>query len=118
MIRRPPSSPLFPSPPLSRSEPPELDVATAGAEEIDPRLDLIKGLGGAHLREKVVACAGRLMVVIADEAKLVSRLGERVPLPVEVVEFALPVCDRLLRALGWEPGRRLGAGGPPVRAGV
>src|SRR2546430_6922478 len=81
MIRRPPSSPLFPSPPLSRSETPELDVVIDGADEIDPRLDLIKGLGGAHLREKVVACAGRLMVVIADEAKLVSRLGERVPLP-------------------------------------
>jgi ribose 5-phosphate isomerase A len=92
---------------------PALDVVIDGADEIDPELNLIKGLGGAHLREKVVACAGRLMVVIADDAKLVSRLGERVPLPVEVVEFALPVCNRLLRDRGWEPARRMRADGSP-----
>ena len=92
---------------------PELDVVIDGADEIDPGLDLIKGLGGAHLREKVVATAGRLMVVVADERKLVSRLGERAPLPVEVVEFALPVCARLLRERGWEPARRIGADGRP-----
>ena len=92
---------------------PELDVVIDGADEIDPDLDLIKGLGGAHLREKVVATAGRLMVVVADEQKLVSRLGERAPLPVEVVEFALPVCARLLRERGWEPVRRTGADGRP-----
>jgi ribose 5-phosphate isomerase A len=92
---------------------PELDVVIDGADEIDPGLDLIKGLGGAHLREKVVATAGRLMVVVADERKLVSRLGERAPLPVEVVEFALPVCARLLRERGWEPARRTGADGRP-----
>jgi ribose 5-phosphate isomerase A len=92
---------------------PELDVVIDGADEIDPDLDLIKGLGGAHLSEKVVATAGRLMVVVADERKLVSRLGERAPLPVEVVEFALPVCARLLRERGWEPARRTGADGRP-----
>ena len=58
------------------AETPELDVVIDGADEIDPGLDLIKGLGGAHLREKVVASAGRLMVVVADERKLVSRLGD------------------------------------------
>jgi ribose 5-phosphate isomerase A len=92
---------------------PELDVVIDGADEIDPDLDLIKGLGGAHLREKVVATAGRLMVVVADEQKLVSRLGELAPLPVEVVEFALPVCARLLRERGWQPARRTGADGRP-----
>lgn len=92
---------------------PELDVVIDGADEIDPALDLIKGLGGSHLREKVVACAGRLMVVVADEGKLVSRLGELAPLPVEVVEFALPVCSRLLRERGWEPALRTRAGGRP-----
>lgn len=92
---------------------PELDVVIDGADEIDPGLDLIKGLGGAHLREKVVACAGRLMVVVADEQKLVSRLGELAPLPVEVVEFALPVCTRLLRERGWEPALRTRADGRP-----
>jgi ribose 5-phosphate isomerase A len=67
---------------------PELDVVIDGADEIDPRLCLIKGLGGAHLREKVVASAARRMVVIADESKLVGRLGEKAPLPVEVIAFA------------------------------
>lgn len=95
------------------AECPALDVVIDGADEIDPELNLIKGLGGAHLREKVVAFAGRLMVVIADDSKLVSRLGERVPLPVEVVEFALPVCDRLLRERGWEPVRRMRPDGSP-----
>jgi ribose 5-phosphate isomerase A len=92
-------------------ETPRLDVVIDGADEIDPGLELIKGLGGAQLREKVVACAGRLMVVVADETKLVSRLGERVPLPVEVVEFARPVCDLRLRELGWHPTLRMGADG-------
>jgi ribose 5-phosphate isomerase A len=95
------------------AETPRLDVVIDGADEIDPGLDLIKGLGGAHLREKVVACAAGLMVVVADEAKLVARLGERAPLPVEVVTFALPVSGRLLRERGWEPTLRLGAGGSP-----
>jgi ribose 5-phosphate isomerase A len=98
---------------LTLTECPELDVVIDGADEIDPGLDLIKGLGGAHLREKVVASAGRLMVVIADDSKLVSHLGRRAPLPVEVVEFALPVCDRLLREQGWEPTRRMRADGSP-----
>jgi ribose 5-phosphate isomerase A len=95
------------------AETPELDVVIDGADEIDPELDLIKGLGGAHLREKVVASAGRVMIVVADEAKLVARLGERAPLPVEAVEFALPVCERALRGLGWQPTRRLTAAGTP-----
>ena len=95
------------------AETPELDVVIDGADEIDPDLDLIKGLGGAHLREKVVASAGRAMIVVADESKLVVRLGERAPLPVEVVEFALPVCQRALRGLGWEPTRRIAADGTP-----
>jgi ribose 5-phosphate isomerase A len=92
---------------------PRLDVVIDGADEIDPGLNLIKGLGGAHLREKVVACAGELMVVVADEAKLVARLGERAPLPVEVVEFARPVCDLKLRGLGWLPTLRMAAEGVP-----
>ena len=95
------------------AETPELDVVIDGADEVDPDLNLIKGLGGAHLREKVVASAGRAMIVVADESKLVAHLGERAPLPVEVVEFALPVCERALRGLGWEPTRRPVAGGGP-----
>lgn len=92
----------------------ELDLVIDGADEIDPRLDLIKGLGGAHLREKVVAAAAREMVVVADETKVVARLGERAPLPVEVITFALPVAERLLRGLGWEPELRVDDGRPFV----
>jgi len=92
---------------------PELDLVIDGADEVDPGLDLIKGLGGAHLREKVGGSAGRAMIVVADESKLVAHLGERAPLPIEVVEFALPVCERALRGLGWEPIRRRAAGGGP-----
>src|SRR5579863_3277651 len=63
-----------------------LDLTIDGADEADRNLDLIKGGGGMLLREKIVAAASRQMVVIADESKLVPRLG-RFPLPVEVVEF-------------------------------
>jgi ribose 5-phosphate isomerase A len=87
-----------------------LDLAIDGADEIDPELRLIKGGGGAHLREKVVAYASRRMAVIADESKLVSRLGQTAPLPVEVIRFATPVCERLLRERGWEPRLRMRSG--------
>jgi ribose 5-phosphate isomerase A len=63
-----------------------LDLTVDGADEADRNLDLIKGGGGMLLREKIVAAASRQMVVIADESKLVPRLG-KYPLPVEVVEF-------------------------------
>jgi ribose 5-phosphate isomerase A len=99
---------------LALDDVPELDLAIDGADEIDPALDLIKGLGGAHLREKVVASAAREMIVVADETKLVSRLGERAPLPVEVIPFALPVAERLLFGLGWEPELRLDGDRPFV----
>jgi ribose 5-phosphate isomerase A len=90
---------------------PALDLAIDGADEIAPALALIKGLGGAHLREKVVACAAARFVVVADETKLVARLGDRAPLPVEVTGFARPVCERLLREQGWTPGLRMRDGG-------
>ena len=99
---------------LTLEEAGELDIVIDGADEIDPRLDLIKGLGGAHLREKVVAAAAREMVVVADETKIVGWLGERAPLPVEVITFALPVAERLLRGLGWEPELRVDDGRPFV----
>lgn len=67
-----------------------LDITVDGADEADRSLHLIKGGGGALLREKIVASSSNRMIVIADESKLVSRLG-RFPLPVEVAEFAHPV---------------------------
>lgn len=65
-----------------------LDLAVDGADEVDPRLDLVKGLGGALLREKMVAQAARTFLVVVDASKRVERLGSRSPLPVEVVRFA------------------------------
>ena len=67
---------------------PELDLTVDGADEVDPELRLIKGGGGALLREKIVAAASRSLAIIADASKLVPRLGA-FPLPVEVVPFGL-----------------------------
>lgn len=88
-----------------------LDLAVDGADEVSPDLDLIKGLGGALLREKIVAAAARRFVVIVDEEKLVSGLGVRSPLPVEVAPFGWRTHLGFFRALGAEPEPREGAGG-------
>ncbi|WNJ88445.1 ribose-5-phosphate isomerase RpiA [Bosea sp. 685] len=74
-------------------ETPELDLTVDGADEIDPQLRLIKGGGAAHLREKIVAAASARMIVIADDSKLVEKLG-RFPLPIEVVPFGLEATRR------------------------
>ena len=75
---------------------PSVDVTIDGADEIDPQLNLIKGLGGALLREKIVAAASRRLIIIADDSKRVDQLGTRAPVPVEVVVFARrPVADYL-----------------------
>jgi ribose 5-phosphate isomerase A len=76
-----------------------LDLTVDGADEADRNLDLIKGGGGMLLREKIVAAASRRMMVIADESKMVPRLG-KYPLPIEVVEFGhKSTCTRLAAAL-------------------
>lgn len=89
------------------------DVTLDGADEIGPGLDLIKGLGGALLWEKIVACASDRMVVVADESKLVSRIGERAPVPVEVVPFGWSLQERYLEELGALPVLRRNAAGEP-----
>ncbi|HEY4846873.1 MAG TPA: ribose-5-phosphate isomerase RpiA [Methylocella sp.] len=76
---------------------PELDLTVDGADEFDPKLRLIKGGGGALLREKIIAVASKRMVVIADSSKLVAVLG-KVPLPVEVNVFGLEVTKRMILA--------------------
>ena len=97
--------------PLTRlSETPEVDVTIDGADEVDPDLNLVKGLGGALLREKIVAAASTTMVVIVDESKLVSRLGTRAPLPVEVDPFGAMIQPPFLRSLGAEPELRMAHG--------
>jgi ribose 5-phosphate isomerase A len=84
-------------------ETPQLDLTIDGADEIDDQLRMIKGGGGALLREKIVATASDRMVVIADESKLVGSLGI-FPLPVEVVRFGLLATMRLIEAIAAETG--------------
>ncbi|HXW19993.1 MAG TPA: ribose-5-phosphate isomerase RpiA [Roseiarcus sp.] len=95
---------------------PELDLTVDGADEIDPKLRLIKGGGGALLREKIVASASNRMVVIADSTKLVARLGA-FPLPIEVVPFGLAATqrhiERALAELGLAGAIRLRGGSSP-----
>jgi ribose 5-phosphate isomerase A len=81
----------------SLDETPELDLTVDGADEIAPDLSLIKGGGGALLREKIVAYASERMIVIADESKWVSALG-RFPLPVDVIPFGLAATRRAVEA--------------------
>src|ERR687891_115119 len=80
-----------------------LDVAVDGADEVDPRLDLIKGFGGALVREKIVAAAAHRFIVLVGSEKLVPTLGARGRLPVEVVPFAMPFARRRLTELGYPP---------------
>jgi ribose 5-phosphate isomerase A len=83
-----------------------IDVTIDGADEVDPRLNLIKGRGGALVREKVVATASRREIILVGFEKLVRRLGEHSILPVEVVPFAAPLCMRLIKKLGLRPVMR------------
>jgi ribose 5-phosphate isomerase A len=95
-------------------EHPQLDLTMDGADEVDPDGNLIKGLGGALLREKMVATASRRLVIMVDPSKLVARLGMRSPLPVEVVTFGVGSHGPTIRALGAEPVLRM-AGDQPYR---
>lgn len=99
----------------SLDEAPRLALCIDGCDEFDPRLDLIKGLGGALLREKLVALAARRFVVIADASKRVRRLGTKAPLPVEVVPFGWSTHDAFFRKLGAEPELRRNPDGEPFR---
>jgi len=88
------------------NEHPQLDLDIDGADQIDEQLNLIKGLGGALTREKIVAAAAEKLIIVADETKLAKNLGENQPLPVEVLPFALPVVLSRIRALGGNPSLR------------
>jgi ribose 5-phosphate isomerase A len=82
---------------------PLLDLTVDGADEVDPGLNLIKGLGGALVREKIVAQNSKQLIIIVDASKRVDRLCSRVSLPVEVVPFAHETQDRFFRSLGAVP---------------
>ncbi|MGA6952532.1 MAG: ribose-5-phosphate isomerase RpiA [Candidatus Sulfotelmatobacter sp.] len=90
----------------------EIDVTVDGADEVDPQLRLIKGGGGALLREKIVASATKNYVIIADETKRVPVLG-RFPVPVEVIKFAQAVVKKKIEALGAAVELRQGTDGKP-----
>lgn len=105
---RPLGIPLFP---LAEISP--LDLAVDGADEIDARLRLIKGRGGALLREKIVEQQARRFIVIADESKIVERLGVGV-LPVEVTPFARDVLEERFSMMGLAPVLRLRDGQPRI----
>ena len=93
---------------------PRLDLTIDGADEIDPSLNLIKGLGGALLWEKIVASASDRLVIVADESKCVERLGEQAPLPVEVVPFGWTTHLAYLDLLGAQATLRQDEKGRPV----
>jgi ribose 5-phosphate isomerase A len=93
--------------PLLGSDGPwDIDVTVDGADEVDPDFQLIKGGGGAHLREKIVNFASRRNVIVVDETKLSFRLGEKWPVPVEVVRFAHLQTATMLGAVGRPTLRR------------
>jgi ribose 5-phosphate isomerase A len=81
----------------------QLAVTVDGADEVDPQLDLIKGLGGALVREKIVAAASERLIIVAGTEKCVEQLGSHGVLPVEVVPFGVVLCSKRLAALGCTP---------------
>ena len=92
---------------------PPIAVTVDGADEVDPSFHLIKGRGGALLREKLVATASDRMVVVVDDSKLVASLGERQAVPVNVVRFGWRQTAARLERLGCEPVLRMTEGGAP-----
>ncbi len=93
---------------VALDEHPVIDLTIDGADEVDPQMDLIKGGGGALLREKVVAFASRREIIVVDRSKLSERLGTRFALPIEVVPFAAATEERFLASLGAQVSRRGG----------
>jgi ribose 5-phosphate isomerase A len=102
-------------PMLTEDLPQEIDVTIDGADEVDPKLNLIKGGGGALLREKIVAQASRREIIIVDESKLSPQLGTRWPVPVEVLPYGWQSQARYLSSLGAEPAIRRVPGGSEFR---
>ena len=98
---------------LSEELPCAIDVTIDGADEVDPALNVIKGGGGALLREKIVAQASRRLVIVVDESKLSPQLGVTWPVPLEVMQYGFASQARFLEAIGGEVRLRLHADGTP-----
>jgi ribose 5-phosphate isomerase A len=96
---------------VSFNEIDHIDLAIDGADEVNPELDLIKGGGGALLREKIIAKAANNFIVVADSQKVVNKLGA-FPLPVEVVPFGFRITMKHIRELGGSPKLRQKNGVP------
>jgi len=92
---------------------PKLDLMIDGADEVDPDFNMIKGRGGAQTREKILASAARKVVIGADRTKLVNQLGERTPVPVEVLPFAHKFTMQKFAELKGEPKLRITTTGAP-----
>ena len=92
---------------------PVLDLTIDGADEVDPHLDLIKGLGGALLREKIIAQASRRLAIMVDETKIVGQLGTKSPVPVEVVPFEWRIHIGFMDSKGAKAKRRMTSQGDP-----
>jgi ribose 5-phosphate isomerase A len=88
-------------------EHPEIDVTIDGADEVDPNLDLIKGMGGALLREKIVASASKMQIIVVDPSKMVDILGTKSPLPVEVSPYGWKNCLERLKKFGCDAQLRM-----------
>ncbi len=93
---------------------PKIDVTVDGADEVSPELDLIKGLGGALVREKVVAHASKRVIIVVDESKLVDRLGARTVIPVEAIPLAVDLVAAQLESWGGQARIREKDGKPFV----
>ncbi|MBN1677262.1 MAG: ribose-5-phosphate isomerase RpiA [Candidatus Thermoplasmatota archaeon] len=85
---------------------PVIDVTIDGADEVDPKLNLVKGLGGALVREKIVASATKLEIIVVDDSKLVDFICQKAPLPVEIIRFAHESTMSRLEKLGCRPALR------------
>ncbi len=99
---------------VSLDEVSELDLVVDGADEVDPQLNLIKGLGRALLREKIVESHTRQFIVVVDESKLVDKLGTKGPLPVEITPYAAKAHIRWLNTLGCRAEMWLEPDGTPA----
>lgn len=86
----------------------KLDLAIDGADEVDPQLNVIKGGGAAHTREKIVAAMAKRFIIIVDDSKLVPELGSSFPVPVEIIPSALGFVTEQIREWGGESELRMG----------
>lgn len=99
---------------ISFHEKEEIDLTIDGADEVDKYLNLIKGGGAAHLREKILAQASKKFIVVVDDSKVSNKLGEKWAVPIEVVKFAYPVIEKYIDSINGKPDLRRYENGAPV----